>query len=189
MPGTGSTAFTEARLGDRCSRAGPRSILKWLAFRPASAAHEDESRPGNRIALRDGMKDRPLIGVPTQTLQAIDGIPPELPHSWVMNHRYFAALASVGAAPVMIPLLVHDLDALRGIYDALDGVFLAGGRLRMDGDLLPLDPAAARLYGFHLTRAGDELRTEYGLFTRVSATIPVRRAGRKSRRARCLQRS
>jgi putative glutamine amidotransferase len=70
---------------------------------------------------------RPLIGVPTQTLQAIDGIPPDLPHSWVMNHRYYTALASVGAAPVMIPLLVHDVEALRGIYDALDGVFIAGG--------------------------------------------------------------
>jgi putative glutamine amidotransferase len=70
---------------------------------------------------------RPLVGVPAQTLQAIDGIPPELPHSWVMNHRYFTALAGVGAAPVMVPLLARDLDALRGIYDSLDGVFLAGG--------------------------------------------------------------
>jgi putative glutamine amidotransferase len=68
-----------------------------------------------------------LIGVPAQTLQAIDGIPAELPHSWVMNHRYFTALVSVGAAPVMVPLLVNDVEALRGIYDALDGVFLAGG--------------------------------------------------------------
>jgi putative glutamine amidotransferase len=69
----------------------------------------------------------PLIGVPTQTLQAIDGIPSDLPHSWVMNHRYYTALASVGAAPVMVPLLVRDPAALRGIYDALDGVFIAGG--------------------------------------------------------------
>jgi putative glutamine amidotransferase len=73
------------------------------------------------------MNTRPLIGVPTQTLQAIDGIPPELPHSWVMNHRYYTALALVGAAPVMVPLLVSDVAALRGIYDALDGVFIAGG--------------------------------------------------------------
>jgi len=73
------------------------------------------------------MNRRPLIGVPAQTLQAIDGIPDDLPHSWVMNHRYFTALASVGAAPVMVPLLANDADALRGIYDALDGVFLAGG--------------------------------------------------------------
>jgi putative membrane protein len=33
----------------------------------------------------------------------------------------------------------------------------------------------ARLHGFTLARAGEELRTEFGLFTRVSATIPLRR--------------
>lgn len=73
------------------------------------------------------MESRPLIGVPTQTLQAIDGIPEDLPHSWVMNHRYLTALASAGAAPVMVPLLTGDTDTLRGIYDVLDGVFIAGG--------------------------------------------------------------
>ena len=32
-----------------------------------------------------------------------------------------------------------------------------------------------RLYGFQLVRAGDDLRTSFGLLTRVSATIPRRR--------------
>lgn len=32
-----------------------------------------------------------------------------------------------------------------------------------------------RLYGFTLDRTGDDLRTEFGLFTRVMATIPLRR--------------
>lgn len=73
------------------------------------------------------MESRPIIGVPTQTLQAIDGIPEDLPHSWVMNHRYLTALASTGAAPIMVPLLTGDIDTLRGIYDVLDGVFIAGG--------------------------------------------------------------
>jgi putative membrane protein len=35
--------------------------------------------------------------------------------------------------------------------------------------------AVVRLYGFRLDRVGDELHTQYGLFTRVSATIPLRR--------------
>jgi putative glutamine amidotransferase len=75
------------------------------------------------------MQHRPLIAVPTQTLQAIDGIPQGLPHSWVMNHRYFTALSLAGAAPCMVPLLrrEEDEDALRGIYERCDGVFLAGG--------------------------------------------------------------
>jgi putative membrane protein len=31
------------------------------------------------------------------------------------------------------------------------------------------------LYDFRLTRVGEDLRTEYGLFTRISATVPIRR--------------
>ena len=77
---------------------------------------------------------RPLIGIPTQTLQAIEHIPEALPHSWVMNSRYSLAAASAGAAPVMIPLLGDDVDTLRALYDRLDGLLLAGG--------VDVDPAA-----------------------------------------------
>jgi putative glutamine amidotransferase len=70
---------------------------------------------------------RPLIGVTTQTLQAIEGIPPELPTSWVMNQRYVHALVAAGAAPVLIPLLADNDDALRTIYDQLDGLLIPGG--------------------------------------------------------------
>jgi len=77
--------------------------------------------------VQTSLSTRPIIGVPTQTLQAIDGIPEGLPHSWVMNHRYFLALTSVGAVPWMVPLLADDVDTLRAIYENLDGVFIAGG--------------------------------------------------------------
>lgn len=70
---------------------------------------------------------RPLIGIPGQTLQAIDGIPEGLPHSWVMNSRYHLAAAEAGGAPVMLPLLEDDLDTLRALYQRLDGLLLAGG--------------------------------------------------------------
>jgi len=69
---------------------------------------------------------RPLIGVTTQTLQAIDGIPEGLPTSVVMNQRYYHAVAMAGAAPVLIPLL-DDLDTLRAIYDRTDGILIPGG--------------------------------------------------------------
>ena len=70
---------------------------------------------------------RPLIGITTQTLQSIDGIPEVLPHSWVMNSRYYLTAAEMGAVPVMVPLFDGDLDTLRAIYDRLDGLLLAGG--------------------------------------------------------------
>ena len=77
---------------------------------------------------------RPLIGIPTQTLQAIEHIPETLPHSWVMNSRYSLAASASGAVPVMIPLVSEDGDTLRALYDRLDGLLLAGG--------VDVDPAA-----------------------------------------------
>ncbi len=70
---------------------------------------------------------RPLIGVTTQTLHAIDGIPAALPDSWVMNQRYVHALSAAGAAPVLIPLLASEREVLRAIYDRLDGLLVPGG--------------------------------------------------------------
>lgn len=70
---------------------------------------------------------RPLIGVTTQTLHAIDGIPENLPQSVVMNQRYYTAITLVGAVPVLVPLLDDDVDTLREIYDRLDGVLIPGG--------------------------------------------------------------
>lgn len=78
------------------------------------------------------MRRRPLIGIPTQTLHSIDGIPAALPESWVMNQRYSRAVAAAGGLPVMIPLLDEE-DILRAIYDRLDGLLLPGG--------VDLDPA------------------------------------------------
>ena len=70
--------------------------------------------------------NRPTIGVTTQTLHAIDGIPAGLPASVVMNQRYYEAAAAAGGAPVLIPLL-DDVDALRASYEACDGILIPGG--------------------------------------------------------------
>jgi putative glutamine amidotransferase len=73
------------------------------------------------------MPRRPVIGIPTQTLHAIEGISSALPPSWVMSQRYFHAATAVGGVPWMIPLVDDDLDTLREIYDRLDGVLIPGG--------------------------------------------------------------
>jgi putative glutamine amidotransferase len=72
-------------------------------------------------------RSRPVIGITTQTLHSIDGIPPMLPSSWVMNQRYFHAAMQSGAVPWMIPLIDDDLVTLREIYQRLDGVLIPGG--------------------------------------------------------------
>ncbi|MGI9090517.1 MAG: gamma-glutamyl-gamma-aminobutyrate hydrolase family protein [Gemmatimonadaceae bacterium] len=70
------------------------------------------------------MQARPVIGVTTQTQEAI---PNELPKCWIMGQRYVGVLTSFGAVPWLIPLLDDDEATLRAIYERLDGVFLPGG--------------------------------------------------------------
>lgn len=70
------------------------------------------------------MANRPIIGVPTQTLEEIPG---ELPRCWVMSQQYVRVLVQSGAVPWIIPLLQGDSATLRAIYERLDGVFLPGG--------------------------------------------------------------
>lgn len=68
---------------------------------------------------------RPVVGIPTQTLQSLGGVSSEIPPSWVMSQRYILTLTAAGAIPWMIPLV--DDETLRGVYDELDAVFLPGG--------------------------------------------------------------
>ena len=70
---------------------------------------------------------RPLIGVTTQSLQAVEGIPAAFPASWVMNRMYLDALVRAGAAPVLLPLLPDQPEVMRALYERLDGLLLPGG--------------------------------------------------------------
>jgi putative glutamine amidotransferase len=70
-------------------------------------------------------RSRPIIGIPTQTLQSLGGISAAIPPSWVMSQRYVQTLTNAGALPWLVPLV--DEDTLRGIYESLDAIFLPGG--------------------------------------------------------------
>jgi putative glutamine amidotransferase len=67
---------------------------------------------------------RPVIGIATQTQEAVPG---ELPPCWIMGQRYVQALVAAGAVPWLIPLIPDDPESLREIYSRLDGLFLTGG--------------------------------------------------------------
>ena len=95
-------------------------------------------------ALRGAPQRRPLIGVTTQTLHAIEGIPDQLPESWVMNQRYCRAVTLVGGAPVLVPLLADDETTMRALYERLDGLLIPGG--------VDMDPGTY----------GEEIRPEVG---------------------------
>jgi putative glutamine amidotransferase len=70
------------------------------------------------------VSQRPVIGIATQTLEAIPG---KLPPCWVMGQRYVRVLVAAGAVPWPIPLLPDDETTLRVIYEQLDALFLTGG--------------------------------------------------------------
>jgi putative glutamine amidotransferase len=70
------------------------------------------------------VQQRPVIGIATQTQQAVAG---QTPLAWVMGQQYVRVLAEAGALPWLVPLLPGDEATLRCIYDRLDGVFLTGG--------------------------------------------------------------
>lgn len=68
--------------------------------------------------------ERPIVGIATQSLEAVPG---KLPACWIMGQRYVRVLSDAGAVPWLIPLLHGDDATLRLIYDRLDAVFLTGG--------------------------------------------------------------
>jgi len=73
--------------------------------------------------------------------------------------RFFTAIFRDGTLP---------LDTILKAGAAIAGLLIALRVLSVMG-------AIVRLYGFRLTLVGPDLRTEYGLLTRVSATVPLHR--------------
>jgi putative glutamine amidotransferase len=70
------------------------------------------------------VRHRPVIGIVTQTQEAVPG---QSPRAWIMGHKYVQVLARAGAVPWLVPLLRDDTETLRHIYERLDGLFLTGG--------------------------------------------------------------
>jgi putative glutamine amidotransferase len=80
------------------------------------------------------MHKRPIIGIPTQSLHSMHGVPAALPASFAMSERYIRTVAEAGGVPYMLPLVADDEETARAMYDGLDGLLLPGGA--------DLDPAS-----------------------------------------------
>jgi putative glutamine amidotransferase len=73
------------------------------------------------------MERRAVIGITTQNIRTISGIPELVPDSWMMSQRFIRAAVAAGGIPWMIPLLDADTETLRLTYERLDGLLLPGG--------------------------------------------------------------
>ena len=76
-------------------------------------------------------------------------------------------------APYLVPTRAFQEMMRGGFSITLAFVLLAGlGGLVIVARLISMAWGAVRFYDFHLTRAGNDLHTTYGLLTRVATTIP-----------------
>jgi putative membrane protein len=102
----------------------------------------------------------------------------------------FGVLYELGLVDGFVNRLVGEQDSGRGVVRQILSAVYSGGSLPIGRIMLMLAAFAAvlglvrllsmvwaviRLYGFTITRTGDDLRSEFGLLTRVATTIPVHR--------------
>ncbi|HUF47372.1 MAG TPA: PH domain-containing protein [Vicinamibacterales bacterium] len=182
---TGSGAETDARL----------SVVTWDAYRemrervfagrrtaPATAA-EGETDPAAPAELDT---PRVLLALPTREL-AIHGVIEN--RGGIVIAGLIGLLWEAGVTERVINRVAGDDVVESGrIRDAIGELWVGGVTLERLGlvvaaiagvliliRLLSVVLAIIRLHGFRVSRAGEDLRAEYGLITRVSATIPLRR--------------
>lgn len=89
------------------------------------------------------MRDRPVIGITTRTLEPAPGTSP----GWAMRQQYVHVLVEAGAVPWLVPLLPDDAATMRAVYERVDGLFLPGG--------LDIDPARYGVAKHALTGRSD----------------------------------
>src|SRR5262249_42064655 len=117
LAGASGLSFPRWRVGLTRPQGGRGAALT----RRAAASRLARGKVNSR---RLSVPSRPVIGIATQTLDALAG---ERPAAWVLGQAYVRALTAAGAVPWLVPLLAGDEATLREVYDRLDGVFLAGG--------------------------------------------------------------
>jgi putative membrane protein len=102
----------------------------------------------------------------------------------------FGVLYELGLIDGLVNRFFGEQDSGRGLVRQILRAVYSGGSLPIGRIMLMLAAFAAvlglmrllsmmwaviRLHGFTITRTGDDLRTEFGLLTRVATTIPVHR--------------
>ncbi len=176
---TGSGAETDARL----------SVVTWQAY---AAMREHvfagrEAAAGSSADAQAAPRPHVLLDLPAREL-AIYGLIEN--RGSIVIAGIMGLLWETGLAEQYLERYVGDAAAEGGaLRDVMAGATSGGGllwqRVALAAALiagavvvirlLSVALAFIRLHGFRVARIGEDLRAEYGLFTRVSATIPLRR--------------
>lgn len=173
---TGSGAEADATL----------SVVSWPAYEEMRRRVLDERSIARGSGVADGTAGRTILAL----------LPRDLTVLGVIENRATVLLAAVVGTLWETGMLERAVSRLgidvagRGVLRRLFVSIFRDGTLPFDdflragaaivGLLLVLRVlsviwAVVRLYGFRLTLVGADLRTEYGLLTRVSATVPLHR--------------
>ncbi len=142
-----------------------------------AAGDRDVEQPGARALLRLSPRELALSGF-------IDS------RGLVVIAAAFGLIWELGLIDGIVDRLFGEQESGRGLVREVVRTMFVGGRLPLDRlalmlaafvaliglmRVLSMGWAVIRLYGFTITRVGEDLRTEFGLLTRVAATIPIRR--------------
>jgi len=164
----------------------------------ARANRADVEQPGEQEAPVPAVESRTLLHLPLREL-FLNGLLDN--RGMILIATAYGALWQTGLSRVVwdrfagafVPGLVRD--SMRGLTAGDFPPFARLGVLLIElivvllfVRVLSMVWSAVRLHEFRLSRVGDDLRTEYGLLTRVTATIPLRRVQTLTIREAPLQR-
>jgi putative membrane protein len=182
---TGSGNEAEATLSAVPLAALEEMRAHVFARRQPAAAGAEDAAPAAREASRP--EARPLLTLNARELVLYGVIENR---GLLVIAAAFGLLWEAGATGGAVERLIGDEAAARGAIRSI--LRMAFGTAEMSLRALFVVPALVlafllvsrlfsigwaliKLHGFRLGRAGEDLRTEYGLLTRVSATVPLRR--------------
>ena len=174
---------------DTGSRAEPDatlSVVSWPAYEEMRRRVLDERSVGRGTEVAEGTADSTILALRPRDLAVLGlienraavlvaGVVGLLWETGMLERAVSRVGIDVAGKGVLRRLLISIFrDGTLPFYDILRaGAAIAGFLivLRILSVIWPI----VRLYGFRLTLVGADLRTDYGLLTRVSATVPLHR--------------
>lgn len=174
---TGAGKEPEASISVLPEEALPDMRRRVFEKRGQAAAADAGAAPAPRMLLRMPLRELLLCGfLENRGLVVIGALYGLLWETGVLGGAFERVSEDASDTPGMLR------DTLRALLSGSELSFarvaiLLGGILvfLLIVRLLSMIWAVLRLYGFHLERAGEDLRAEFGLITRVTTTIPLRR--------------